>query len=116
MGGCYPQTVAAIARSSGSDWCGDVLGGRQVLVRGAIAVAGQRHSLARCASAGGGPALQGVSVGVEPVLGQATEELIGADQDTLDNTQDAELGRHGEVGPNVSVQGPGWAGEVPAVR
>ena len=88
----------------------ELLGLRQVLMRGAVAVVRQRHPLARRALAGARATLQRVAVDVEAVLRLAAQELVGEVQVALDHAQHAQLrviGKYARMSLN-SVRA-GWA-------
>src|SRR5579884_3237928 len=93
-----------------------LLGLSQMLMGGAVAVVRQGHPLAWGALAGAGPTLQRIAVGIETVLGQPAQKLIGQLEIQLDDPEHPLLGRHGEVRPDIAEQRPRGMGEVTAIR
>lgn len=82
----------------------DVLGLGQVLVRPAVVDVRERTMLARRALARAGAASKRLSVGVQPVLRQAAQELVSQLQVLPDHAPDAQLRTHRKVSPDVAKQ------------
>src|SRR5262245_46416021 len=90
----------------------DLLRLGKVLVRRAVAVAVQRHALARRAAAGGRAALQRVPVGVESGARQSIERVRGAGHIALNDAPHTGPRADVEMRADVAEQRPRRAGEV----